>query len=440
MVSQKISFKQAFTSTSAILSAITGEVRRWWINQFPEDFFNTIRITSGIPSVDDIEGDKDRLKQYRKNNPALAIRPRMKFQEDLMGEPLKNPSPFQYENIGPDTHYYTLMYNPQFMQRITFLIEYWKADITIGLRVESEVQMIDIVGMLNTRVFPNNYFYINDVPVCVEIPVSILMRSATDMGYNLKEKEEVKSYIDILQHNSMYPIDIKLKRDNGKKIIAFVMKCNILCKIDQIPEPDINKKGRVQDDTKIQFNMTAQIPYPKLFKITTEAPILDDNGNLRDTANARDTDISDSGFSGNNQMLMNYTIATPMPETIPNTRARLIWKQDFVSKTDEALDYLELGDILPDYVNDYIDVGIKTHQEKLLNTTVMFKLFRDEIEVDTQDYYFDFKTKKLILYKPLRNYIYRLGVYMETSIIKKNIAKLSGITELSKFFDSDFLQ
>ena len=438
--SQKVSFKQANVSSSAILSAVTGEIRRWIQMQFPEGFFKYIRITSGLPSVDDIEGEPEMLRKYRKSNPALAIRPRMQFQNDIVGGSLQNPSPFYYENLGPDSHYYTLATIPEYLQRITFLLEYWKCSFTIGIRVETEVQAMDIVGMLNTRIFPENYFYIENAPLLIEIPVTILARSAADIGFDLSKEEDVEAYIDLLQHSTKFPLDIKLRRDNGKKIVAFLMTSNILCRCEKLPEVEANKRNRVQDDTKIQFEMTAQISYPKLWKVHTELPILDDHGNLRDTGETADVNpFSSSGFAGKGVML-NYAMMAVLPPNIPGTSKRLVFKQNFVVEPNKLVDTLELGGILPKDIDAFITDTLNQHREDLLSDMCTFRLWRDEIELNSQSFHFNFRTKILSVDDPRPNYIYRVGIYMESNILHKYEAQLQGVDDLSLHFDHDLIQ
>jgi hypothetical protein len=439
--SQKVAFKQANVSSSAILSAVTGEIRRWIMMQFPEGFFKYIRITSGLPSVDDTEGEPEMLKKYRKSNPALAIRPRLQFQNDLMGGSLQNPSPFYYENLGPDSHYYTLATIPDYMQRISFLLEYWKCSFTIGIRVETEVQALDIVGMLNTRIFPENYFYIERAPLLIEIPVSILARSAADMGYNLTDPDSVSAYLDLLQHSTKFPLDIKLRRDNGKKIIAFMMTSNILCKCERLPDVEANKRGRVQDDTKIQFEMTAQLSYPKLWKVLTELPILDDHGNLKDTGDRVSiTTLTDSGFAGKGDLTMNYAMMTELPPSIPGTSLRLVFKQNFIVETNKLVDTLELGKILPKDVEAFIDDALANHKQDILSEACIFRLWRDEQELDSQSFHFDFRTKTLNVDDPRPNYIYRVGIYMEMNRLHRYEASLQGVNDLSQHFDHDLIE
>lgn len=438
--SQKVSFKQANVSSSAILSAVTGEIRRWIMAQFPEGFFKYIRITSGLPSVDDIEGEPEMLRKYRKSNPALAIRPRMQFQNDLMGGALKNPAPFYYENLGPDSHYYTLATIPDYLQRISFLLEYWKCSFTIGIRVETEVQALDIVGMLNTRIFPENYFYLENAPLLIEIPVAILTRSAADIGFDLSKPEDVENYIDLLQHSTKFPLDIKLRRDNGKKIIAFLMTSNILCRCERLPDVEANKRNRVQDDTKIQFEMTAQISYPKLWKVLTELPVMDDNGDLVDTGEmAKVVPFSSSGVESKGIML-NYAMMAVLPPGIPGTSKRLVYKQNFVVEPNKLVDTLELANILPADINAFIDDMLEHHRQDILSDTCTFRLWRDEVELNSQSFHFDFRTKTLSVDDPRPNYIYRVGIYMESNLLHKYEAKLQGVDDLSQHFEHDLIQ
>jgi hypothetical protein len=444
MKSQSI-FKQSFTSSSAVLSAVAGEVRRFWLDTFPEGFFKTIRITSGIPSVDDTEDDITRIHEYLKNNPALALRPRMKFHADTVGEYIKNPLPFFYEDFGPDSHLYTLYSNAEYLQSIIFALEYWKTEITIGIRMETEVQLMDVVGYLNNRVFPNNYFYLNSAPVLCEIPSTILFKTAEDLGLNIRYKNELKVFLDILQHNTCMPLDIKIKRDSGQKIIAFMMPANILCRIDEIPEPEVNKNGRSQDNCKIQFNMTAQIPFPKLFKLKTEvlepspdgkqhSPELEDKGEF-----LMNNPIMDD-YMGKGSLLINYALTTEPPAFLPGTMSKRIFMEKFITSQNEALDYLEMEKYLPQSVNAFINDMISKKRIDILEESLIFHLYRDEKIVEENNFKFDFKNKKLILFHPFRNYIYRIVLYTETTLLHKYEAALRGISDLEEIFDPDVIK
>jgi len=435
-----LTFKQSFSSSSAILSSLTGEVRRWLLNQFPENYFKYIRITSGIPSVDDVEGDADRMRAYRKNNPALAIRPRMKFQDDIMGSALANPNPFRYEDIGPDSHFYTLYRNDEFLQVITFLIQYWKAEFTIGIRTESEVQLVDLVGYLNERIFPENFFYINDSPILVEIPATILFRAAEDLGLNLFKKNDVIAFLDILQHNTTMPIDIKIKRDSGKKIVAFIMPVNILCKIEKLPEPEGNRKGRSEDDSKIQFTMSAQVPFPKMFKVKTEAPAERPADFNDQTGEAVISSPFETDYIGKGQFIINYALITEPPQFIKGTLAKRVFMKKFITSQEEAVDSLEMCGLLPPAIEAFIDDMLRQSRIDILKEALLFRLYKDEESVSLSDFAFDFKTKSLRLYSPLRNYIYRVVLYMETTVLQKYEAILQGIPDLKQVFDADILQ
>lgn len=436
-----LTFKQAFTSSSAIMSAVTGEIRHWWLNQFPENYFNYIRITSGIPSVQDIEGDRDRMRAYRKKNPALAIRPRLKFQEDLVGEALKNPSPFLYENLGPDSHFYTLYRNDQFLQNITFMVDYYKLEFTVGFRVETEVQALDLIGVLNKRVFPENYFYINEAPMLVEIPSTILFKSAEDLGLNLYKDNDLTVYLDILQHNTAFPLDIKIKRDSGKRIIAFLMPVNILCRIDKIPEPDITKINRSMDNCKVTLNMTAQVPFPNLFKVHTELPVPMPENWYAPSDN--DPEHTSSPFAttmtSRGSILFNYALREP-PQSIPGTSAKRIFMKKFITSQEEDVDVLELKGIMPEALNKFIDQMMMEDKEDILDEAIIFRLYRDDYCEPPSGYKFDYKDKKLNIYSPLRNYIYRVVIYVETTIVQKYKALIMGIPDLQQVFDADILQ
>jgi len=438
---QDLTFKQANISSSAILSAVTGEVRRWWLNQFPENYFKYIRITSG-GTIPDIEGDADRMRAYRKSNPCLALRPRLKFQEDLMGEALRNPAPFLYENIGPDSHYYTLYRNDQFLQRITFMVDYYKMEFQVGIRVESEVQMLDVIGLLNKRIFPENYFYINDCPLLVEIPSNLLFKTAEDLGLNLYKPEDVKIFLDILQHNTTYPIDIKIKKDSGKKIIAFIMPANILCRVEKLPEPDVQHVNRSIDNTKIQFTMTAQVPFPNLFKMWTELPVPMPPGWSRPDdgdPNKPEPPFETSGLD-NGRLMINYALTTEPPQYIKGTSAKRIFMKKFITGTDMAVDYLSLAGILPPALEMFIDQMLEEHKKDVLEEAILFRLYRDEYCEPPTNYKFDFKNKTLELFSPLRNYIYRVVIYVETTILQRYEAIIRGIPDLQQVFDADILQ
>lgn len=430
-------FKQAFTSSSAILSSVTGEIRKWWISHFPEDFFNYIHIDSGIPSVQNIEGNADRMREYRKSNPALAIKPKLRFQEDLIGEALKNPAPFRYENLGPDSHFYTLYRNDQFLQSITFLIDYWKIDFTIGIRVETEVQALDIIGILNKRMFPDNFFYLQNSPVLVQVPFQILSKTSSDLGLDIRLEDDLKLFLDILQHNSAFPIDIKIKRDSGKRIIAFIIPVNILCKLEKISEPDIGKIGRSQENTKIIINMSAQIPFPNLFKVRTEFPapppaltdIKDCDKSLIET---------DSGNKG--EVLINYVLTVEPPQFIPGTQAKRIFMKKFLTSQDEEVDHLSLTGLMPPPLELFINQMMSEGKQDILEEAIILRLYRDDYCEDPSDYKFNFATRELEIFSPLRNYIYRVVVYAELTVIKKYDALIKGIPDLSQVFDSDILQ
>lgn len=430
-------FKQAFTSSSAILSSVTGEIRKWWISHFPEDFFNYIHIDSGIPSVQNIEGNADRMREYRKSNPALAIKPKLRFQEDLIGEALKNPAPFRYENLGPDSHFYTLYRNDQFLQIITFLIDYWKIDFTIGIRVETEVQALDIIGILNKRMFPDNFFYLQDSPVLVQVPFQILSKASTDLGLDIRLEDDLKIFLDILQHNSAFPIDIKIKRDSGKRIIAFIIPVNILCKLEKISEPDIGKIGRSQENTKIIINMSAQIPFPNLFKVRTEFPAPPPA--LTDIKDGDKSLIEiDSGNRG--EVLINYVLTVEPPQFIPGTQAKRIFMKKFLTSQDEEVDHLSLTGLMPPPLELFINQMMSEGKQDILEEAVILRLYRDDYCEDPSGYKFNFATKELEIFSPLRNYIYRVVVYVELTVIKKYDALIKGIPDLSQVFDSDILQ
>ena len=183
-------YTQATTSSSAIMSAVTGAVKQWWLTQFPVGFFNTVRITTGIASIDDSPTESEILKAYKKNNPALGLRPRMMFSNDTIGS-----VPKALSIVGKlwqdDGHFYTVYRNEEQLQDLKFELERYKVNFSVGIRVESELQMIDIIGYLNKKVSPDNLFYISEVPFVVEIPTPLLTSLASDLQLNLNNKDEL---------------------------------------------------------------------------------------------------------------------------------------------------------------------------------------------------------------------------------------------------------
>ena len=186
--------------------------------------------------------------------------------------------------------------------------------------------------------------------------------------------------------------------------------------------------------------MTAQISYPKLWKVHTELPILDDHGNLRDTGETADVNpFSSSGFAGKGVML-NYAMMAVLPPNIPGTSKRLVFKQNFVVEPNKLVDTLELGGILPKDIDAFITDTLNQHREDLLSDMCTFRLWRDEIELNSQSFHFNFRTKILSVDDPRPNYIYRVGIYMESNILHKYEAQLQGVDDLSLHFDHDLIQ
>jgi len=436
---QKMQFKASQIASSSVLSAVTGEIRRLFIDLFPVDFFNNIRILNAAVSVQDNEGAKDRLKQYRKNNPLLAIRTNISYQKDTIGQYPSNPIPFLYDNWGPDDHRMSVWRIPDKFQELKCDLAYFKVNADIGIRVESFVQAADIIGYLNYKIYPGNYFRIPRAPLLVEIPLSILVRSAAHLGLNLKSKADLKQYIDTLKHSSILPLDVKWKKDSGKAILSFMMYANILCRVDELPDPEVNKVGRVQDNAKIAFSMTAQVAFPRSFTLYTEDTL--DGETVKDLGKIEiDNTLANSAFSGKPEIMLNYALnTTPPPLYNTDSSARLIWLRSFVTERDEEFDELELKDVIPDYVCLFIDEMLKQHEIGDLKKLCMFRLWRDEVEVDDQKFYFDFRKKRFVIEKPLRNQIYRLALYVEADKLQPYFAKLHGTENMNEYFDKDLL-
>jgi len=437
---QKMQLKASQIASSSVLSAVTGEIRRLFIDLFPVDFFNNIRILNAAVSVQDNEGAKDRLKQYRKNNPVLAIRTNISYQKDTVGTYLSNPVPFFFDNMGPDDHRMSIWNVPEKFQELKCDLAYFKVNAEVGIRVESFVQAADIIGYLNYKIYPGNYFRIPKAPLLVEIPMSILVYSAKNLGFNLKKKDELRQYIAKLKEASILPLDIKWKKDSGKAILCFMMYANILCKVDELPDPEVNKVGRVQDNTAIRFSMTAQVAFPRSFTLYYENALTDeetreDNGKID-----IDNTLANSAFTGRPEIMLNYALTTnPPPYYSSDSSARLIWLRSFVTDRDEEFDELELKEIIPDYVCLFIDDLLTRHEPGELKKQIMFRLWRDEVEVDDQQFYFDFRKKKFIIERPFRNQIYRLGLYVEAEKLQPYFAKLHGTDNMNEYFDKDLL-
>ena len=436
---QKTQFRASQIASSSVLSAVTGELRRLFMDLFPPNFFNNIRILNAAVSVQDTEGQRDRLKQYRKNNPVLAIRTNISYQKDTMGQYPSNSVPFMVDNWGPNDHRMCVWNMHDYRQELKCDLAYFKINAEIGIRVESFVQAADIIGFLNYKLYPGNFFYIPNAPLLVEIPMSILKKSADHLHYDLSKKDEFKAYVDFLRHNSILPLDIKYKKDSGKMIIAFCMYANILCKTEDLPEPETNKVGRVQDNAKIQFTMSAQVAFPRSFNLYTETK--GEGEDLVDDGKIHVIDaIDNSKFEGSPDVLLNYALIRQPPQYIgKNNSAKIVWMRSFITDRDEEFDELELEGQLPPYIESYMDELIEQHDIEMLKDFCIFRLWRDECEVDDQLYYFDFRKKKLVLEKPLRNQIYRVCLYLEADKLQKHFARFHNTEDVSQFFDKDLL-
>jgi hypothetical protein len=345
-----------------------------------------------------------------------------------------------FDNMGPDDHRMSIWNIPECFQELKCDLAYFRVNADIGIRVESFVQAADIIGYLNYKIYPGNYFRIPKAPLLVEIPLSILVRSAKNLKLDLKKKEDLKEYISRLKNASILPLDVKWKKDSGKAILCFMMYANILCKVEDMPDPEVNKIGRVQDNCAIKFSMTAQVAFPRSFTLYYEN-VLTDEETRKDDGNIEiDNTLANSAFSGRPEIMMNYALNTsPPPYYSSDSSARLIWLRSFITDRDEEFDELELDEIIPDYVKLMIDDLLAKHNPGDLKKFIMFRLWRDEVEVNDQQFYFDFRKKKFIIEKPFRNQIYRLGLYVEAEKLQYYFSKLHGTEDMNTYFDKDLL-
>lgn len=394
-------YSEPISSVSTVIGNITASVKDHILARFPSNFFKHIQMATNIPSISDRFMSNTDMKNFRKLNPALSILPEWQpdpwFKEDFVSASnyIRTPG----STLVNDPVSLTTLFEDHDDIKIDFELDRIRIEFQIGIRVDSRLKVWDITNHLNTVFRPNQQYFLNEQLVAPRIPNSFIEHAANKHGFT-----SLTETVDYFKQYSLFPIEMYEDPIRKGKSVVFNYPTNFRLVIGNPPSYSVNKRGKVESNSVVNFSLVAFVTYPNNFIMKTvkledkEMPNIDDI-------------VEDDGAR--------ITVVLPLPEAPPAQieNKKLSLMQGFVTEINTVVEHIELGQILDLKKNKTLRTLVNFYKsngedpESFIDSYVYVanKRLPDDF------YIMDWETETLILNAPLANSTYHVAMYLDHS-------------------------
>lgn len=406
------------TNYTNILSSIVTTLENFIKSQLPDDYIKTTLIENS--NITFSRKDRPESESHHILKPSLQIKPSYKFEEtDSSIRQLSLHSPFRKQIVNNINHYYVLYGNSNRLHSIRYELHRIKTTFGIEMIVESPLQMLNVANFLRETINPNNYYFLNNQNVVVEIPRNIIDILAWDMEVDLNDKVELRQFIDDLNTFSKHTIDYRINAHNGNKTVSFFHNTNLLVKVSEI-DSEVNMVEKSPDRCKITFNVEVELSYPTYYVVTL--------------SKQPEPTVFNEGLTVEGDVITYSKLIDTHRKDVYDDKS-LVFYQKFITDRNVVIDQLLLKDLLEDNLINYIDSNLAN--TSVLDTNILIKIFdsndRELISGIGNDYVFNWETKMLTLLHPKPNINHIVAMYINLNYLKPYDNSITGLDLVNSF-------
>lgn len=399
--------------TSVVYSSLLGLTRDYMKSIFPPNFFNSEYIQNSIFTV----SNKDEYDNSMvKERPSLTIAMRYDHEETTFaGDPFLSNMMVQRGAWLRPHLYRRLAWDRNKMIYITSSTSRAKNVFDFILTLNSEMQAINTIGYLRSRIGENKPVFLNNKIIEVPIPPSLIATIAAAKGMKLSTAVEMTAFNKMISEISGGQITHKLHNSSGKFAYFYKYQTNLLFKVNSFDTVDKEMVDKSVMGSTVKLNVSMEYDNHTNFIVESyqnlPPPSMDFYNLL----------ISDSGTGS----LMHSSIQTPISSQLPNGQYA-IFSTNIITDINEYLDETEFEPYIDKnslkYIK-YLKEYDATYETLKNNFTV--KLYRDGQDlIEGVDFIMDWKNNmKLKILIPRPNYDHRFVIY-------------ANISEVADFIDS----
>ena len=384
-------------TSSMVFGTLLGVIKEHVISKLPKNFIKNTYITNSIASISEEYYDED--TQLLKRIPLLSLGVSFEY----------NPSDAEYidvirfgvKHVPKNTWLHPEVYtrflvNEKDKVFITALNSRLKITLNAGIRVESEIQAMNLVSFLRNSIGIDRPYYISDVPMEIPIPLELLDSVFIASGIDKNDPYWQNKFSSFINTYSGGTIIMKKNLSTGNFVYYVRYKANLLTKISGMPSLQKNLEGKSVINTDVTWNFEVDLPFYSNF-ITenlieeVDQPFISNEDNV-------------------DSIVYNYSFKKPMIRQL--NKKDLIQQMEFLTEVNVKIDVTDFSDSLSQDLVLFID---RCLNESTTGANLEIMLWKDNILLNEgKDYEVDWKEKKITIVDPWYNYVYRLGIYIST--------------------------
>lgn len=407
-----IAAKYDLTVTSALYSSLLGLVKIHMMTIFPKDYFKYIFINNSVASVSEGGNNDDDL--YNKPIPNLAINMKYAPQDaSFSGDSYMLSNQVVFRNpSGMNSLYDKILYDRENKVYISAMSSRAKHSFEMNIRVNQELEAVNILGFLRNKMPLNRAFYVNKKLLEVPIPNSLIGVIAASKGYDLSNKQNIPIFNEMLLKHSEGRIVYKIHPASGKYLYFYKYMTNLLFRVTSYNDDiQANKTDKSQLNTDIKLTLDVEYNNHLYF--------------LSESYNLGTPDVESFAMDTNEfSTVMHWTLQVPELYQLPSGK-KLVSKLELVTDINSSLDSTPFDEYIHTKITrymDYIKEQNPTDFNLVLDEEFEFKLLRDGVALKRDvDYNIDWSNYTLHIINPYLNYDYKLFIFGNISKIDSHM-------------------
>jgi len=387
--------------TNSLYSSVLGLVKIYVMNLFPNEFFKNVFIKNSIASVTEAGNNDD--DNYNKGIPRLSINMGYEpLEASFDGDSFLMSNFFVFRNPSENGIYEKILYDRENRIYISGMSTRAKNNFNVIITVNQEMEALNIIGYLRSKMPINRPFYINNRLIEVPLPMSLIGHIAKAKGFDLSKPDQIPLFNEVLLKHSEGRLTYKKHSSSGKFLYFYKYMTNLLLKIVDYGDIEANKENKSQMNTNITFNMEVEYHNHLYF--------------LAETYNLPETDGNDNFFLTDDEYgsVLHWTLQLPEMKQLVDGK-KLIGKLELVTEFNEVTDSTIFSDGIHSTIFSFMKYQKELHPtdyDDILNNKFTFKVLKDgkPLKVD-EDFTIDWSTFTLNILNPLLNYDYKMFLY-----------------------------
>jgi hypothetical protein len=402
-------------SYNNLLSDLTFTLRSYIESVLPKRYIKYFTVENSTNAIEkDEENPTSTSEVKRIRRPQLNINPSYQIinveqQEEIAGlMPLMHPFGGVFKQ--DIAHMRGIFANDEIFQSILYERKRLRTAFSLSITVESPLQVMNLKRLLDTRLYPGNKHFINNINLLVSIPPVILKTIAVDMNIDTTTTVGMQLLIDHLNKSSRSRIIHKITQSTGKSSVCFLMSVNLLVLFSDI-DTEMNRKNNSNADCKVNFSVDMSFVYPEYFAATTHSL-------------PAEVDVTEE-FEEYETLIFSGYIESEIRQNIGDKQIRL--RQEFQTEVNQSYDQLNIASILPQDIAVFINRN-KTNPT-YLDSKLIFKLYDHSFNelVYGSDFDFNFNTLTININESVVNESLILLVYADNRELFAIQEELNGV-------------